>query len=125
MTEIILKDEVYAIIGAAIEVHRELGPGFLEAVYQEALEIELASREVPFERLKLLPIWYKGHLLKKDYIADIVCYEQIVVELKAPDCLTGREEAQPLNDLKATGPRVGLLINFGSSGKLEWKRLIH
>jgi len=124
MTELILKDEVFAIIGAAIEVHRELGSGFLEAVYQEALEIELASRQIPFEPQKTLMIVYKGRALKKAYEADLVCYGQIIVELKALDRLSGKEEAQILNYLKATGLRVGLLINFGSHGRLEWKRFV-
>jgi GxxExxY protein len=125
MTEIILKDEVYAIIAAAIEVHRELGPGFAEPVYQEAHEIELGRRNVPFEVQRPLVIHYKGQRLKKEYIADLICYGQIIVELKALDKLTGREEAQVLNYLKATGFHVGLLINFGSHGKLEWKRFVN
>lgn len=124
MTELILKDEVYAIIGAAIEVHRELGPGFLEAVYHEAFEIELASRKVPFESRRTLTIMYKGRPLRKEYEADLVCYGQIIVELKALDRLSGKEEAQILHYLKATGLRVGLLINFGSHGRLEWKRFV-
>ena len=123
-TDLILKDEVYAIVGAAIEVHRELGPGFLEPVYQEAMEIELKSRNIPFESQKRLLICYKGHQLQKEYAADLVCYEQIIVELKALDRLSGKEEAQLLNYLKATGLRVGLLINFGSTGRLEWKRFV-
>ncbi len=122
--ELILKDEVYAIVGAAIEVHRELGTGFLEPVYQEALEIELQSRKIPFESQKRLVIHYKDHQLQKDYAADLVCYGQIIVELKALDRLSGKEEAQLLNYLKATGLRVGLLINFGSIGRLEWKRFV-
>lgn len=124
MTEILLKDEVFAIYGAAIEVHRELGPGFLEAVYQEALEIELQSRGILFEAQKPLVIHYKGRKLKKEYIADLICYGQIVVELKALDQLSKKEESQVLNYLKATGIRVGLLLNFGSEGKLERQRLI-
>jgi GxxExxY protein len=124
MSDLILKKEVYAIIGAAIEVHRELGAGFLEAVYQEALEIELQIRGISFEPQKPLAIFYKGQQLEKVYIADLICYGQIVVELKALDHLSGVEEAQILNYLKATGMRIGLLINFGSSGKLEWKRFI-
>jgi GxxExxY protein len=124
MTEILFKDEVFAIYGAAIEVHRELGPGFLEAVYQEALEIELRDRGVPFESQKPLTIHYKGRKLKKEYVADLVCHEQIIVELKALDLLAKKEESQILNYLKATGLRVGLLLNFGSEGKLERKRLV-
>ncbi len=124
MTELILKNEVYSIIGAAMEVHKCLGTGFLEAVCQEAMEIELASRSIPFEASKILKIQYKDLLLKKEYIADLVCYSQIIVELKALDCLSGREEAQLLNYLKATGMKLGLLINFGSHPRLEWKRLV-
>ena len=124
MTELLLKDEVFAIIGAAIEVHRELGCGFLEAVYQEALEIELENRQLPFEAQKPLVIFYKKHRLKKEYVADLVCHGQIIVEIKALDRLSGKEESQILNYLKATGLRVGVLINFGSHGKLEWKRFV-
>jgi GxxExxY protein len=122
--ELLFKDEVYTIYGAAIEVHKELGPGFLEAVYQKALEIELQSRGIPFESQKSLPILYKGRLLKKEYIADLVCYGKIIVELKSIKELSEKEEAQTLNYLKATGLRLGLLINFGSHGQLERKRLV-
>jgi len=122
--EIYLKDEVYAIIGAAIEVHKELGPGFLEAVYHEALEMEETAGNIPFRSKQLLPIYYKGQLLQKHYEADQVGYEQIVVEIKALDRLTNREIAQLLNYLKATRLKVGLLINFGSKGKLEWQRYV-
>lgn len=125
MIDLILKDEVFAIIGAAMEVHRVLGSGFLEPVYQEALEIESTSRLLPFVSQKILHITYKDCLLKKEYIADFVYYNQIIVELKALDKLAGREESQILNYLKATKMKVGLLINFGSSPKLEWKRFVY
>lgn len=98
--ELILGDECYAVIGAAMEVHSELGPGFLEAVYQESLEIELGSRRIPFEAQKTLTVSYKGRPLKKEYVADIICYGQIIVELKAMDRLTGKEESQILNYLR-------------------------
>jgi GxxExxY protein len=124
MSELLFKDEVYKIVGAAIEVHRELGSGFLEPVYQEAMEIELGSLTLPYEAQKVLQIFYKGRRLKREYIADFVCYHQIIVELKALDRLTGKEESQALNYLKATRFRVAILINFGSPGKLEWKRLV-
>jgi len=124
VTDLILKDEAYAIVGAAIEVHRELGSGFLEAVYQEALQMELHERGIPFEAQKPLRIQYKGQTLRKDYCADLLCYGQIVVELKALDRLSGNEESQILNYLKATGLRLGLLINFGGQRKLEWKRFV-
>jgi GxxExxY protein len=124
VTELLYRQEVYGIVGAAIEVHRELGPGFLEGVYHEALEIELGVQAIPFESGRHLPILYKGKLLATDYIADLACFNQIIVELKALDRLSGREEAQVLNYLKATDLRVGLLINFGSTSRLEWKRYV-
>jgi GxxExxY protein len=124
MTELLYKEEVFTIIGAAIEVHRELGSGFLEAVYQEALEIELEKRGISFEPRKELVISYKNRQLKKAYEADLVCFEKIIIELKALDKLSGKEEAQVLNYLKASGLRVGLLVNFGSHGRLEWQRYI-
>ena len=124
-TEILYKEEVFQIVGAAMEVHSVLGVGFLEAVYQEALEIELQERGIPFESQNGLSVSYKGHPLRKQYVADLVVFGKIIVELKALDRLSGLEEAQLLNYLKATGFKVGLLSNFGSKGKLEWKRYIH
>lgn len=123
-TELLLKEETNAVTGAAIEVHRALGPGFLEKVYQEAMQLELKARRIPFEAEKLLGIKFKGHQLAQRYFADLVCYEQIIVEIKALNSLSGKEEAQLLNYLKATGLRVGLLFNFGSHGKLERKPLV-
>jgi GxxExxY protein len=125
MSELIYKDEVFAIVGAAIEVHRILGSGFLEGVYQEAMELESRAKEIPFQSQKILQIQYKQHILKKEYIADMVCFEKIIVELKALDKLTGREESQVINYLKATGYKVGVLINFGAQPKLEWKRFVY
>lgn len=122
--ELLYKEEVYAIIGAAIDVHKELGPGFLEAVYHEAMEIEMATRNIPFESYKKLLIRFKELQLKKEYEADFVCYDKIIVEIKALDVVAGKEEAQLLHYLKTTSFRVGLLINFGSVGTLEWKRYI-
>lgn len=124
MSELLLKDEVYAIVGAAMEVHSVLGHGFLEAVYQEALQIELAQRGIPYRPQCPVAITYKRQVLDKNYVADLICYEKIIVELKSIDKLTEREEAQLLNYLRATGLRVGILINFGSTGKLEWKRMV-
>lgn len=121
--ELLLKDEVYAVVGAAMAMSNELGSGFLETVYQEALEIELADRKIPFVAQVPIPIFYKGRLLTKQYIPDFICYDHVVVEIKALKALTTIEEAQLLNYLKATGKPVGLLLNFGSP-KLEWKRMV-
>ena len=124
MAELIFKEEVFAIVGAAMEVHTILGSGYLEAVYQEALEIESKTRGLPFVSQQVLQIHYKEQILKKEYIADLIYFDKIVVELKALDRLSGKEESQLLNYLKATGMKVGVLINFGSHPKLEWKRLV-
>jgi GxxExxY protein len=123
-TDLLLKDEVYAIVGAAMEVHSELGAGFLEAAYQEALGIEFQLRNVPFQPQCPLRIMYKGRALEKTYCADFLCFDRVVVEIKALKELTGREESQLLNYRNATGLRVGLLINFGDPGRLDWKRLV-
>lgn len=119
-----LRDETFEILGAAMEVHNSLGAGFLEAVYQEAMEIEFTERGIPFVSQKPLAICYKGRHLKKTYAADLFCHGQIIVELKALDRLSSKEEAQLLNYIKATGVRIGLLVNFGVSNKLEWKRMV-
>lgn len=124
MQGLLYKDEVHSIIGAAMTVHSALGPGFLEAVYQEALEIELRERHIPFIPQHELHIFYKQHCLAKTYIADLLVHDRIIVEIKALSALTSREEAQLLNYLKATRLDLGLLINFGATGKLEWKRMI-
>ena len=124
MSELILKDEVYAVVGAAIDVHRELGPGFLESIYQEAMEIELKTKSIPFVAQHPITVRYKGLTLNKKYFPDLVCFEQIIVEIKALDHLSGTEQSQLLNYLKVTGFSVGILINFGNHGKLEWKRLV-
>jgi len=125
MEELIFKDEVYAIVGAAIEVHRVLGPGFLESVYQEALQIEFQLRNIPHEPQRKLRIVYKDRVLEKFFVTDFACYDCIMVELKAEKQLTGVDESQILNQLKATKVCVGLLINFGSIGRLEWKRFVN
>jgi GxxExxY protein len=106
-----------------MEVHRQLGHGFLEAVYQEALALEFAEREILFQREVSLPITYKGRTLQCSYRADFLCFGEIVVELKALNQLTGVEEAQVINELKATNLHRALLLNFGARS-LEYKRLV-
>ena len=110
------------IIGTAMEVHSNLGPGFLESVYEEALAIELNLQNVPYERQKAIPVMYKGEKAK-DFFCDFLVDEKVLVELKALKAITGVEEAQILNYLKATGLEVGLLINFGEQS-LRYKRLV-
>ena len=112
------------MVGAAIEVHREMGCGFFEAAYQEAMELEMTERGIPYVPQQLLYIRYKSWILKKEYVADFVCFGKLLVEIKAIDRLTSKEEAQVLNYLKATGFEVGVLINFGAHGRLQWKRLV-
>ncbi len=113
----------YSIIGAAIDVHRQLGCGYSEPVYQEALGIELAKRAVPFEPQKKFPITYKGCVLETFYRPDFICFESVIVELKALSRLTSLEEAQVINYLKVTGYHTGLLLNFGSRS-LEKRRFV-
>ncbi len=119
----IYKEEAYKVIGAAMKVHSTLGCGFLEQVYQEALQIELENQDIPFKREASLSIEYNGITLNKQYIADFICFDKIIVELKAVKELDNIHEAQVFNYLKATGYRLGLLINFGETS-LEYKRII-
>lgn len=115
--------QTFAIIGACMAVHRELGHGFLEAVYQEALEIEFSRRGIPYIREKPLVICFTGIPLRTAYDADFFCYDSVVVELKACGALAPGHYAQTINYLKATGSERGLLVNFGAP-RLEYKRLI-
>jgi GxxExxY protein len=115
--------QTYGIIGAAMEVHRELGNGFLEAAYQAALAIEFTERRIPFRGEVELPVYYKGRRLSCAYRADFVCFENVLVETKAISALTTVDQAQLLNQLKATKHRRGILINFGASS-LEYKRMV-
>ena len=123
MSELILAEETFKIIGACMEVHKTLGNGFLEAVYQEALAKEFGLQGIPFGREKRIAISYKGDILNKQYVADFVCFDKIIIELKALSALSSEHESQLLNYLKATGCKVGLLINFGEKS-LTYKRRI-
>ncbi len=121
--ELIYKEESRAIIGAAMRLHSALGNGFLESVYQEGLAIAFRKFDVPFEAQKELRIELWGETLSKTYFADFVCFGNIIVEIKALQKLSGAEEAQVLNYLKATGFRLGLLLNFGAPS-MEFKRIV-
>jgi len=117
------RDLTYKIIGAAQEVHKELGPGFLESVYQNALVLEFTQQHIPFQQESEIDIFYKGVKLDKKFFADFICYDKIIVELKALNKLSGDHQAQVLNYLKAANFKLGLLLNFGESS-LKVKRLI-
>jgi GxxExxY protein len=123
MEEYIFKKESYRIIGACMEVHKELGCGFCEPVYQEALYREFLSQEIPFRAEKKITVSYKGDELMKYFIADFVCFDAVIIEVKAVTNIISEHSAQVLNYLKASGLPLGLLINFGSSS-LQYKRFI-
>lgn len=125
MTEILFKDECYAIQGAIFEVYREMGCGFLESVYQECLERELRSRNIPFINQPDLRLTYKGDLLQQTFKPDLICYSQIIVELKAVKAIAPEHIAQVINYLKATGMKLGLLVNFGDYPKATVQRLVY
>jgi GxxExxY protein len=120
---LIYKSESYRIVGAAMEVHHILGCGFSEKVYHEAFKIELENAGIPFISEHKLPIFYKGILLPTHYYADFLCFDEIIVEIKALSELNSEHIAQLLNYLKASGMKLGILINFGSE-RLEYKRIV-
>jgi GxxExxY protein len=124
MHDLLFADETYALRGACFEVYKEKGCGFLEAVYQECLEIELELCSVPFVSLPKLELEYKGRKLRSTYQPDVICFDKIVVELKAVSKLTDEHRAQLHNYLKATGLRLGLLVNFGHHPKTQIERII-
>ena len=124
MSELIYRDESYNIIGACMKVHAKMKNGFLEAVYQEALEEEFRIRSIPFESQKKLVLYYGDKKLKKYYMADFLCYNKIILEIKAVDFVNYNMRDQLINYLKATKTRLGLLINFGKNS-LEYKRILN
>ncbi len=122
--KILFKEESYKIIGSCMKVHRDLGPGFLEAVYEEALEIEFKKSSISFERQKKLEIYYDSERLNKYYRADFICFDKIILEIKSIKCLPVALYAQLNNYLTATRKELGILINFGTPS-LTYKRIIN
>ena len=125
MNDLIYKDEAFKIMGACFEVYKGKGCGFLEPVYQECLEIELELQGMPFVLQKSLKLEYKGRSLRQTYTPDFICYEKIILEIKAVTQLADEYRAQVINYLNATGYKLGLLVNFGHYPKLEWERLVN
>jgi len=124
-TEIIYKKESYQIMGTAFEVYKEKGSGFLEAVYQECLAIEFEDQGLPAIEKTQLNLHYKGRKLKQRYEPDFICFEQIIVEIKAVNTLTDKHRAQVINYLKATGKELGILVNFGHYPKVQYERFVN
>lgn len=124
MAEIQFKEESYRIMGACFEVYKEMGCGFLEPVYQECLELELAARGVPFVAQGQLALAYKGTRLNQVYKPDFICFDQIIIEIKAVSALNDAHRAQVHNYLKATGLKLGLLINFGHYPGVDYERVV-
>lgn len=124
MASIIYKLESYDIMGACFEVYKEKGNGFVESVYQECLEMELADRAIPFRAQVELALTYKGRSLKSKFKPDFICHEKIVLEIKAVSGLTDEHRAQVQNQLRATGMKLGLLVNIGHYPKLEYERIV-
>lgn len=124
MTKLILEDKTYLIRGACFEVYKDKGPGFLEAVYQECVELELLRQGIPFVAQQELQLSYKGQTLSQTYKPDFICFGSVIVEIKAVSELTDEHRAQVHNYLKATGMRVALLVNFGHYPMVEIERIV-
>lgn len=122
--DLVFKEECYAIVGACFEVYKEKGCGFLEPVYQECLHLEFGFQAIPASSQSLLSLFYKDHELIQKYIPDFICYEKIIVEIKAVRSLADEHRAQVHNYLKATGYKLGILANFGHYPQLEWERIV-
>lgn len=122
--ECILKAETYQIIGACFAVYKDKGHGFVEPVYQDSLEVELDHLKIPFDSQRNYPIYHRGIELKHSYTPDLVCYDKVIIELKAVKALCEEHRAQVINYLKITGLELGLLVNFGSYPKVEWERIV-
>ena len=124
MGDIIHKEESFSIMGACFNVYNDKGNGFLESVYQDCLEIELEFQQIPFEPQPKLDLFYRDIKLKHFYVPDFICYNKIVLELKAVDRITNEHEAQVFNYLKATGLKLGIIVNFGHFPDVEYKRIV-
>lgn len=122
--ELVLKNECYAIVGACFEVYKEKGCGFLETVYQECLELEFGFQNIPATSQAILSLFYKDRLLKQKYIPDFICFDNVILEIKADKSLTEEHRAQVQNYLKATGYKLAILANFGHYPQLEWERIV-
>jgi GxxExxY protein len=123
-TDIVYKEESYAIMGACFNVYNDKGSGFLEAVYQECLEIELAFQKIPFVPQARLELFYRERKLKHYYEPDFICFDKIILEIKAKEKLIDRDRCQVLNCLSATGFKLGILVNLGHYPKLEYERIV-
>ena len=121
---LVFEEETYKLLGACFEVYKDKGCGFLEAVYQECLEIELGFQQLPFLPQSELQLTYKGKILKQRYVPDFICFDKIILEIKAVSKLVDEHRAQVHNYLKATGYKVGMLVNFGHYPKVEHERIV-
>jgi GxxExxY protein len=124
MSDLVYPEKCYKIIGACFDVYKDKGCGFLESVFQECLQLEFGLQGIPFSAQRILRLEYKGQPLQQGFVADFVCFEKIIVELKAVAQIATEHRAQVLNYLHATGLRLGLLVNFGHHPKLEWERIV-
>ena len=123
--EIVFKEESYKIVGACFEVYNSMGCGFLEAVYQECLSIEFSNQAIPFKAQVPLELTYKGQVLQQKCIPDFICFDKVILEIKALKELCDQHRAQVHNYLKATGYRLGLLVNFGQHPELQYERIVY
>jgi len=123
--KILYKEESYQIVGACFEVYNDKGSGFLEAVYQDCLALEFKDQQVSFEQKPRIRLTYKGRLIDQYYEPDFLCFDKVIVEIKASKSITDEHRAQVINYLKATGLKLGLLVNFGNYPKLEYERFLN
>jgi GxxExxY protein len=124
-SKLIYSEETYRIRNACFEVYKEKGCGFTEPIYQECFEMELGLQEIPFEAQRQIPLTYKGRTLKHKFIPDVICFDKIIVELKAVSAITDEHRSQLINYLQATGMKLGLLVNFGADGGVQIERFVN